>query len=143
MHDIRQILSSLNSRQQSHSRPCYLVLIPRDTNDAHIRRRRIILDCKGTHFVQRPCDLRIEFVHSLVRDVETAPQPVSPKLVMMLCFRADQISLLFSWLSSDAGFAVSSALAVLEEHGMSSTRSHRFCNAREQHTGFFKGFNRP
>jgi hypothetical protein len=99
------------------------VVIPRDTDDTHVRRRRVVLD-----YTTRPSAPTLTRTRQdvLVSDEATAPQPVSPKLAMTLCLRAAQMCLLLSATAASSGAEACSALAVADGHGMSSTRSQRF-----------------
>lgn len=44
MHDVRDVPPPLNRRQEGYASPCNLVLVTRDTYDAHICRRGVVLD---------------------------------------------------------------------------------------------------
>lgn len=92
MDDVRYVLCAIDVREQRHARPRDLVVVARDAEDADAGRRREILDCAPSG----PCVSAA--TSKPVSDVDTAPQPISPKCLRMLCLSAAQI-----FLESSAG----------------------------------------
>ena len=96
--------------------PCDAMWIPCNTDDADIRGRREVLDCIRSVSISFSVDeSAIPF-----SELPTAPQPVSPKLTMTLCFNAAYIC-----------FELRTADCLLRwGKGKNSTRIHRFCDRR-------------
>lgn len=97
MHDMRNVGLSADGSEKCGGAPCYSMMIASDANDAHVCSWGEIF-----YYITSPegSSASYHLIHRAIinkpfRDVETAPHPTSPKLVMTLCLRASQTSFAF------------------------------------------------
>lgn len=117
MDSLGYISEAIERRNESHSSPCYAMVIPCNANDAYARRRRKIFDCKANaSLASRTAQRMRSYRNAPVRDPPTAPHPVSPKLRITLSLRA------FQTVFEVTGVEFVGRIST----GINSTRSHRF-----------------